>query len=73
MRITKRILSILFVSVLFSCLASTSAFAQTRSLKGVVVDDTDQGVVGAAVMIKGTTTGAATDIDGNFELNLNYS
>ena len=70
MRITKRILSILFVSVLFSCLASTSAFAQTRSLKGVVVDDTDQGVVGAAVMIKGTTTGAATDIDGNFELNV---
>ena len=69
MRITKRILSILFVSVLFSCLAS-SAFAQTRSLKGVVVDDTDQGVVGAAVMIKGTTTGVATDIDGNFELSV---
>lgn len=70
MRITKRILSILFVPLLFSCLASFSAYAQTRSLKGVVVDDTHQGVVGAAVMIKGTTIGVATDINGNFELSV---
>ena len=43
--------------------------AQNKIVKGVVLDDTDQGVIGAAVMIKGTTTGVATDIDGKFELS----
>ena len=42
--------------------------AQNKTVKGVVLDETDQGVIGAAVMIKGTTTGVATDVDGNFEL-----
>ena len=42
--------------------------AQNRTVKGVVLDETEMGVIGAAVMIKGTTTGVATDIDGNFEI-----
>ena len=57
------------VAVVFCGLVlSLTAFAQNRLVKGVVLDDTDQGVIGAAVMIKGTTTGVATDIDGKFEL-----
>ena len=57
------------VAVVFCGLVlSLTAFAQNRIVKGVVLDDTDQGVIGAAVMIKGTTTGVATDIDGKFEL-----
>ena len=40
--------------------------AQNKTVKGTVLDDTDQGVIGAAVMIKGTTNGVATDIDGKF-------
>ncbi len=44
-------------------------FAQNRLVSGTVVDDTDQGVIGAAVMIKGQTTGVATDVDGKFELS----
>ena len=44
-------------------------FAQNKLVKGVVLDDTDQGVIGAAVMIKGTSTGVATDVDGKFELS----
>ena len=43
--------------------------AQNKTVKGVVVDDTDLGVIGAAVMIKGTSNGVATDIDGNFEIS----
>ena len=58
------------VTVVFCGLVlSLTAFAQNRIVKGVVLDDTDQGVIGAAVMIKGTTTGVATDIDGKFELS----
>ena len=44
-------------------------FAQNKVVKGIVVDDTDQGVIGAAVMIKGTTNGIATDVDGKFEIS----
>ena len=48
-------------------------FAQNKTVTGTVVDDTDQGVIGAAVMIKGTSTGVATDIDGNFEITCSPS
>ena len=48
-------------------------FAQNRLVSGTVVDDTDQGVIGAAVMIKGQTTGVATDVDGKFELSCSPS
>lgn len=40
------------------------------SLRGVVYDDSSQPMIGAGVLIKGTTTGTITDIDGNFELTV---
>ena len=61
----KRLLLTLWGIVLGASLLS----AQNKTVKGVVLDETDQGVIGAAVMIKGTTTGVATDIDGAFEIN----
>ena len=42
--------------------------AQTKVVKGVVLDENSQGVIGAGVVIKGTTNGIATDMDGRFEL-----
>lgn len=48
---------------------SASALADTVS--GVVVDDTDEPVIGATVRLKGDTRVAtATDIDGNFVINV---
>lgn len=48
---------------------SLSSFAQFR-LKGFVKDAaTNEALIGASVLIKGTTTGTVTDIDGNFSLN----
>lgn len=41
---------------------------QTSKIKGTVVDETGEPVIGAAVLVKGTTNGTVTDIDGNFEL-----
>ena len=70
MRIKQAFLNLLLtMSILFASASFTNAYAQNRTLKGVVVDDTEMGVIGAAVMVKGTTNGVATDIDGNFELN----
>lgn len=50
-------------------LLSTLAFAQQmEKVKGIVVDATGETVIGASVVVVGTTTGTVTDFDGNFEL-----
>lgn len=41
---------------------------QTTKIKGTVIDNTGFGVIGAAVVVKGTTNGTVTDFDGNFEI-----
>lgn len=46
-----------------------SSYAQQMAVKGHVKDTTGEPVIGANVIIKGTTTGTITDFDGNFTLN----
>ncbi len=47
------------------------AFAQTRTVAGKVTSSQDgMGIPGVTVMVKGTTIGAITDIDGNYELQV---
>lgn len=48
--------------------ASTQAVAQTRELTGTVVDQQGMPVIGAAVIVEGTTRGTSTDTDGKFML-----
>ena len=43
------------------------AFAQ-NPVSGRVTDKSGEPVVGAGVLIKGTTTGTTTDLDGNWKL-----
>ena len=49
-------------------LAGAVMFAQT-TVSGVVRDKAGQPVIGAAVVVTGTTNGAATDLDGRFSLS----
>ena len=42
---------------------------QTGTCTGVVVDATGETVIGASVIVKGTTNGTITDFDGNFSLS----
>lgn len=42
---------------------------QKKTVKGVVKDGSGEAVIGANVVIKGTTTGSITDFDGNFVLD----
>ena len=45
------------------------AYAQGRTVNGVVVSgDDNEPIVGATVMVTGTTLGTTTDIDGKFVL-----
>jgi len=46
-------------------------FAQTGTLTGRVVDATTTPIPGVNVMVKGTTTGTLTDVDGKFILKVN--
>lgn len=46
-----------------------SVTQQSVKIKGTVVDQTNAPIPGVSVIIKGTTTGTVTDLDGNFELN----
>ena len=62
-----------FKSVLIAALllAGFTAFAQQVEVTGVVTSKADgYGVIGAAVMEKGTSNGTTTDIDGNFTLRV---
>jgi iron complex outermembrane recepter protein len=57
--------------VLAILIVSTSLFAQKPVLRGVVTDaGSKEALVGASVVVKGTTTGAVTDLDGNYQLTL---
>lgn len=47
-----------------------TAFAQNTQVKGNVVDETGMPVIGASVIVKGTTVGIVTDFDGNFTLEV---
>ncbi len=50
-------------------LSITLALAQT-SVKGVVIDEAGDPIIGASVLVVGTNTGAITDIEGRFSLNV---
>lgn len=49
-------------------LLSVGAVAQQMSVKGTVKDQTGEPIIGANVLVKGTTTGVVTDPDGKFEV-----
>ena len=50
---------------------SVGAFAQQITVNGIVKDTTGEPVIGANVLVKGTTNGTITDFDGNFQLMAN--
>ena len=58
----KRILTMLLL------LACAVMGLQARTVKGTVLDQVNQPVIGATVSVVGTTNGAMTDLDGNFTI-----
>ncbi len=56
------------VLMLFACLCASvmMAMAQTSRVTGTVVDENGEPVIGASILVDGTTRGAVTNIDGVF-------
>lgn len=60
------------VMLILSCLLLSLGYivAQTTRITGTVVDETGEPLVGATVMVKGTSTGVVTELDGTFSINV---
>lgn len=48
---------------------SVEAYAQQIPVRGTVKDQTGEPVIGANVLVKGSTTGVITDVNGKFEIS----
>jgi len=46
-----------------------AALAQNQQVTGTVIDQSGNAVVGATVMVDGTTIGTTTDVNGDFSIN----
>ncbi|RNI21959.1 SusC/RagA family TonB-linked outer membrane protein [Rufibacter latericius] len=57
---------LLVLSLFFTTIVS--AFAQTVTITGKVTDEKKEGLPGVTVLLKGTTTANATDVNGGFSL-----
>lgn len=64
--LSKRML-VLLVANLF---AIVSLYAQQRTVTGNVTDPSGETLVGVNIVVKGTTLGTATDMDGNYSISV---
>ena len=51
------------------CVIAVGAYAQGKTVSGTVLDQNGESVIGASVVVKGTTNGVITDFDGKFTLS----
>ncbi len=66
----RRKLSHLFGLLVLLLLMPVHSFAQNLRVEGKVLDERGEGLVGAGVVIQGTTNGTITDLDGSFVLEV---
>ncbi|MDL2241873.1 TonB-dependent receptor [Bacteroidales bacterium OttesenSCG-928-L03] len=58
-----------FILTFFSLLMFCAISLAQGTVRGQVLDEAGESVIGANVSVRGTTQGAITDIDGNFQIN----
>ena len=57
-------------SMLMSFCMTGAVFAQKAVIKGNVVDENGEPIIGANILVKGSTNGTITDINGNYSLEV---
>lgn len=58
-----------FLYLFFLGILSLSSYSQNRSITGRLTDDSGEPLPGVSVVIKGTTTGTQTDLDGVYSIS----
>ena len=43
---------------------------QTKTVKGTIIDESGEPLIGVSIVVKGTSTGTITDFNGNFSIDL---
>lgn len=59
----------LLFSLALVLFCAAAAMAQ-RAVTGTVTDENGEALIGASILVKGTSTGTVTDVDGSFSLNV---
>lgn len=65
----KRSILLVLMAFLMICLPLLSK-AQTSTVRGTVTADTGETMPGVSIIVKGTTNGTTTDIDGKYQINV---
>ncbi|HVU94895.1 MAG TPA: SusC/RagA family TonB-linked outer membrane protein [Puia sp.] len=68
-RLLARLVSFMLLCVIFT----QTAFSQTKTITGKILDDKGAPLQGATVTVKGTKQGASTGADGSFTINVPQS
>lgn len=59
------------LSIVLGLLITSGVFAQQRTITGKVVSEEEpEGLIGVNILVKGTTTGVITDLDGNYTIQV---
>ena len=66
-KIIKQTKEVVWLIVLFICFGSMSVNAQ-EAISGKVTDESGEALIGVTIVVKGTNVGAATDVNGSFNL-----
>ena len=65
-----KLLRLAFLICLSAVVSSAALFGQQRTVTGKVLDDNNVALPGASIVVKGTTIGTASDLSGNFTLQV---
>lgn len=69
MKTLKKTIAMRMGGLLLILLLSVSAFAQNITVSGTVLDVNKEPIIGATVLVKGTSNGTITDFDGNYKIS----
>lgn len=64
----RKAFSFLMITIFFMTVGA-SAFAQQKTVSGKIVDDNGQPLPGVTVIVKGTTNGTVSNIDGDYSIS----
>ncbi|MEM6845039.1 MAG: TonB-dependent receptor [Bacteroidota bacterium] len=61
----------LFTTILFTTSLFSQVLAQSQTISGTVTADEEGPLPGVNILVKGTSTGTVTDIEGNYRISIN--